>query len=715
MINSTIISDNIALLSFNMENSSMNVLNQESISAFETAFDKAVQDAAVKGIVVTSDKKEFIAGADLKMIAAVKTPEQVMEKSAVLHNLYRKIETCGKPVVAAINGTALGGGFELCLACHYRIAINDSKTLIGLPEVLLGLLPGAGGTQRLPRMIGLENSLPLLLEGKKLRPEQALEKGLINKLVANKEELIAAAIEWINTVGKKVQPWDEKGFKIPGGGVQTPTGVKIFMAGGALLQKKTYGNYPAPQAIMNCVYEGLQLDFDRALKVEMRYFTQCAMSQVAKNMIRTLFFTMNAANSGVARPKNIPANTLTKVGILGAGMMGAGIAYVSAVAGLNVVLKDRSVEDAEKGKAYSVKLLTDKINKGHISKEKADEILARITPTADANAVAGCQLVIEAVFEDRALKATVTKESESVIAPTAVYASNTSTLPITGLAEASVRPENFIGLHFFSPVDKMQLVEIILGKKTSEYAIAMAIDYVKRIKKTPIVVNDGRGFFTSRIFSTYIAEGLNMLQEGVAPALIENAGKAAGMPVGPLAVADEVSIELMYKINKQTEKDLGKVNESAEANVGRLFVEKLNRIGKKAGKGFYEYPTDGGKKYLWPRLAEQFPPAKEQPDVELLKKRLLHYQALNAVKCLEENVLTSPADGDIGSILGWGYPPYTGGIFSYIDMVGVRKFVEDCKTLATAYGPRFNPPALLEEMAKSGKKFYEEKAEKVVA
>ena len=715
MINYILLEDSIALISFDMKNASMNVLNQESISAFDEAFDKAVRDANVKGIIVTSDKKEFIAGADLKMIAAVKTPEQVMEKSGVLHKLYRKMETCGKPVVAAINGTALGGGFELCLASHFRIAVNDSKTQIGLPEVLLGLLPGAGGTQRLPRMIGIEQALPLLLEGKKLRPEQALEKGLINKLVATKEELVPAAVEWIKTVGKKVQPWDEKGFKIPGGGVQTPTGVKVFMAGSALLQKKTFGNYPAPQAIMNSVYEGLQLDFDRALKVEMRYFTQCAMSQVAKNMIRTLFFTMNAANSGAARPKDVPANTLTKVGVLGAGMMGAGIAYVSAVAGLNVVLKDRTIEDAEKGKAYSVKLLNEKVSKGHMTKDKADEILARIVTTADPKAVEGSELIIEAVFEDRALKATVTKETEAVLAPTAVYASNTSTLPITGLAEASARPENFIGIHFFSPVDKMQLVEIILGKNTSDYAIAMAIDYVKRIKKTPIVVNDGRGFFTSRIFSTYIAEGLNMLQEGIAPALIENAGKAAGMPVGPLAVADEVSIELMYKINKQTEKDLGRVNEGAEAKVGRLFMEKFERPGKKAGKGFYEYPRDGGKKHLWSGLAEHFPVAKEQPDVELLKKRLLHYQALNAVKCLEENVLTSPRDGDIGSILGWGFPPYTGGIFSYIDMIGVRQFVEDCKTLATAYGARFNPPALLEEMAKTGKKFYEEKVEKAVA
>ncbi len=715
MINYTLLEDSIALISFDMKNSTMNVLNQESIAAFDEAFDKAVKDANVKGIIVTSDKKEFIAGADLKMIAAVKTPEQVMEKSGVLHKLYRKMETCGKPVVAAINGTALGGGFELCLASHFRIAVNDAKIQIGLPEVLLGLLPGAGGTQRLPRLIGIENALPLLLEGKKLRPEQALEKGLVNKLVATKEELIPAAVEWIRTVGKKVQPWDDKGFKIPGGGVQTPTGVRVFMAGSALLQKKTFGNYPAPTAIMNSVYEGLQLDFDRALKVEMRYFTQCAMSQVAKNMIRTLFFTMNAANSGAARPKDVPANTLTKVGVLGAGMMGAGIAYVSAVAGLNVVLKDRSIEDAEKGKAYSLKLLNEKVSKGHMSKEKADEILARIVTTADPKAVEGSELIIEAVFEDRALKASVTKETEAVLSPTAVYASNTSTLPITGLAEASVRPENFIGIHFFSPVDKMQLVEIILGKKTSPYAIAMAIDYVKRIKKTPIVVNDGRAFYTSRIFSTYIAEGLNMLQEGIAPALIENAGKAAGMPVGPLAVADEVSIELMYKINKQTEKDLGKVNEGAEAKVGRLFMETLNRPGKKARKGFYEYPTDGGKKHLWSGLAEYFPLAKEQPDVELLKKRLLHYQALNAVKCLEENVLTSPRDGDIGSILGWGFPPYTGGIFSYIDMIGVRQFVEDCKTLATAYGARFNPPALLEEMAKTGKKFYEEKTEKAVA
>lgn len=698
------------MLSFNMTDEAMNILNDTSISAFHEAFEKAVADENVKGIVVSSDKPEFIAGADLKMIANVKSAKEISEKAKALHQLYRRMETCGKPIVAAINGTVLGGGYELCLACHHRIAINNPKLQVGLPEVLLGLLPGGGGTQRLPRMIGIANALPLLLEGRKLSAYKALAAGMVNELVKDKEALINKAVEWINTVGKSVQPWDEKGFKIPGGGVQTPMGVQTFMAGSALLQSKTQGNYPAPTAIMNAVQEGLQLQFDRALEVEIRYFTQCATSVVAKNMMRSLFFAMNANKGGKDRPKGVEVPRVEKVGILGAGMMGAGIAYVSALAGMDVVLKDRSVEDAEKGKDYSRKLLGALVSRGKMTQDAADAILAKIQTTDDPNAVAGSQMIIEAVFEDRALKATVTKESEAVLEDSAVFATNTSTLPITGLAEASVRPDKFIGLHFFSPVDKMQLVEIIMGEQSSDYALAMCIDYVKRIKKVPIVVNDSRGFYTSRIFTTYVTEGMNMLEEGINPNLIEHAGKGCGMPVGPLAVADEVSIELMYKVRKQTEKDLGETRDTADARISNLLVEKLDRIGKKAGKGFYEYP-EGGKKYLWPGLAEHFPLKEEQPDIELLKKRLLHYQALNAAKCLEEGVLRSAQDGDVGSILGWGFPPYTGGAFSYIDMIGVEQFVKDCEELAATYGERFNPPTILKEMAAKGESFFAAKKE----
>ncbi len=713
MIQYTKDSDGIAIISFDNKNSSVNVIDGDLLTDFELNISNAISDASVKGIIITSSKKDFMLGADLKMIIGINEPKKIMAITNRLHAVLRKTETGGKPVVAAINGTALGGGYEVCLACHYRIAVNDPKIQIGLPEVLLGLLPGGGGTQKLPRMIGIQEALPFLLEGKKIRPEQALKSGLVNQLVNTQEELIPAAKQWILTVGKSVQPWDEEGFKIPGGGIQSPKILMVLPAAAGLILKKTYGNYPAPIAIMNCIYEGMQLPFDRALAVECRYFTQCVLSPESKNMIRTLFINMNEANKGEARPAGVPPTNLKKVGILGAGMMGAGIAYVAALNGLNVVLKDVTKEAAEKGKEYSVKLLSEKLSKNQISKEKYDEFLDRIITTDNPADIADCNLVIEAVFENRDLKATVTKESEAVLSSDAVFASNTSTLPITGLAKASARPKNFIGLHFFSPVDKMQLVEIILGEKTSDYAIAMAIDFVKKIKKTPIVVNDGRGFFTSRVFSTYLFEGMECLANGVSPALIENAGKMAGMPVGPLALADEVSIELCYKINKQTELDTGKKREDAAVGVINKFINELNRPGKKANKGFYEYP-EGGKKVLWSELTKLYPLAAQQPDVEEIKKRLLYIQALEAVKCMEENIVTKSADADIGSILGWGFAPYTGGVISFIDTIGLKKFVEECNSLTKKYGKRFKPTRKLKEMAAEGKTFYQEKVVEVL-
>ena len=713
MIKYTIDTDGIAIISFDHSKSSVNVIDEFLLTDFEFQVDNIIADPMVKGIILTSAKKDFMMGADLKMIIGITDPKQVMSIANRLHAVMRKMETSGKPFVAAINGTVLGGGYEICLACHHRIAVNDTRILIGLPEVLLGLIPGGGGTQRLPRMIGIQEALPFLLEGKKIRPEQALKNGLVNQLVDSQEMLIPAAKEWIVKVGKSKQPWEDEGFKIPGGGNQSPKVAMMIPAAAGLILKKTYGNYPAPIAIMNCVYEGLQLPLDRALTVECRYFTQIVLSPEAKNMTRTLFMNMNEANKGEARPASIPPTNLKKIGILGAGMMGAGVAYVAALNGLNVVLKDITKDAAEKGKDYSVKLLSDKLSKNQLTKEKYDEILNRIYTTENPADIADCNLVIEAVFENRELKATVTKESEAVLAADAVFASNTSTLPITGLAKASVRPKNFIGLHFFSPVDKMQLVEIILGEKTSEYAIAMAIDFVKKIKKTPIVVNDGRGFYTSRVFSTYLFEGMECLAEGVSPALIENAGKMAGMPVGPLALADEVSIELCYKINKQTELDTGKKREDAAIAVINKFVEELHRPGKKAHKGFYEYP-ESGKKFLWSELAKLFPPAIQQPNVEEIKKRLLYIQALEAVKCMEENIVTKPADADIGSILGWGFAPYTGGVISFIDTIGLKKFVDECNTLAKKYGKRFKPTRKLKEMAAEGKNFYKEKAGEVL-
>lgn len=714
MIDYTKDADGIAILSFNMQGFPMNVINEQSSEAFKNKLEEVLADKDVKGVIITSSRPEFIAGADLNMILGLNSAEEIVAMTNQLHVLFRQMEKSGKPFVAAINGTALGGGYELCLACHHRIAVDDGRIQIGLPEVQLGLLPGGGGTQRLPRMIGMQTALQLMLEGKRVRPSQAKADGLVNELVATKEELIPAAKKWILEVGKKAQPWDVDGYKVPGGGVQSPNGVMVFTAGAALLMKKTFGNYPAAKYIMNCVYEGMQLPFDKALQVEARYFAKAVMSKESKHMIRTLFFNLNEANKGAARPKDIGEIQLKKVGILGAGMMGAGIACVSADAGLEVVLKDVTVEAAEKGKDYSKKLWGGKLSKGFMTQEKFDTLMNRIKTTDNAADLAGCDLIIEAVFEDRNLKATVTKESEPHLNEGGVFASNTSTLPITGLAEASAHPDKFIGLHFFSPVDKMPLVEIILGKQTSNYAIAMAIDYVKKIKKTPIVVNDGRGFFTSRNFSTYVAEGLELLNEGVAPALIENAGKAAGMPVGPLAVADEVTIELMYKIIKQTEKDTGVVIDGAQKKVATLFVEKLDRIGKKAGKGFYDYP-EGGKKSLWPGLAEHFPVKEGIIDLDTAKTRLLYRQVIEAVKCMEEGIVTSPKDADIGSIFGWGFAPYSGGVISFIEYTGVAEFVKKADELADTYGERFRPTDKLRAMAANGETFYKEEKKLEVA
>lgn len=714
MIDITKDADGIAVLSFNMVGQPMNVINEQSSEAFKNALEQVLADKEIKGVIITSSRPEFIAGADLNMILGLNNTNEVVEMTGQLHKLFRAMEKSGKPFVAAINGTALGGGYELCLACHYRVCVDDARIQIGLPEVQLGLLPGGGGTQRLPRLIGMQAALQNMLEGKRLRPAQAKSEGMVDQLVATKDELIPAAKKWILEVGKKVQPWDVDGYKVPGGGVQSPNGVMVFTAGAALLMKKTFGNYPAAQYIMNCVYEGMQLPFDKALDVEARYFAKAVMSKESKHMIRTLFFTLNEANKGAARPKEIGEIPLKKVGILGAGMMGAGIAYVSADAGLEVVLKDVSLEAAAKGKSYAEKLWGAKLSKGFMTQEKYDGLVSRIKATDSAADLAGCDLIIEAVFEDRGLKATVTKESEPHLNPTGVFASNTSTLPITGLAEASAHPDKFIGLHFFSPVDKMPLVEIILGKETSDYAIAMAVDYVKKIKKTPIVVNDGRGFFTSRNFSTYVAEGLELLNEGVAPALIDNAGKAAGMPVGPLAVADEVTIELMYKIIKQTEKDTGVSLDSAQKTIATLFVEKLDRIGKKAGKGFYEYP-EGGKKFLWPGLAEHFPVKEGVVDIETAKTRLLYRQVIEAVKCMEEGIVTSPKDADIGSIFGWGFAPYSGGVISFLDFVGYATFVATADKLADTYGERFRPTDKLRAMAANGESYYSKAKELEVA
>lgn len=711
------IKNNVAILSINVANQPMNVLNSESIPALAEALEKAYADAEVKGIIITSERPEFIAGADLKMILENngKAPEELFKLSMGLNGVFRKMETNGKPVVAAMNGTALGGGFEVCLACHHRVALNNPKAVIGLPEVTVGLLPGGGGTQRLPRMIGMEMAAPLLLEGKKVSPKEALSLGMINELAETFEEMMDKAFAFINTNPNAIQPWDEvnrktgkiqarENFKVPGGNILTPKGVQLMMGGTAMTLGKTQGNYPSPVAILSCVYEGLLVNIDEGLGIEARYFVKVANSSVAKNLIRTMFFGLNEVNKGAGRPKGIDKTDVKKLGILGAGMMGAGIAYVSAMSGIQVALKDVSMEAAEKGKDYSRALLKKAMDRGKMDSLKAEGILNLIKATDNYADIEGADLIIEAVFENRELKATVTKDSEPLLAAEGVFGSNTSTLPITGLAKASAKPENFIGIHFFSPVDKMQLVEIIMGKETSDYALALAMDYVKKIRKTPIVVNDFRGFYTSRVFGTYTSEGIELLKDGVNPVVIENVAKQIGMPVGPLAVSDEVALDLAYKISGAAVKD-GVLSETDTTyQVSKQFTE-MGRLGKKAKAGFYEYP-EGGKKHLWSGLAELFPVKEEQISINDIKQRLLYRQVLEAVKCKEEGVLRSNLEADLGSIFAWGFPAYLGGTLSFVDTVGIKTFVSECDRLAEAYGERFRPTDKLREMASVGVGFY---------
>ena len=702
------VDNNIATISWAMISSPMNVLNDESTPQFEAALQRAFADQSVKGIIITSSKPEFVAGADLKMILrnSDKDPAEMLKISSGLNRVFRSIETSGKPTVAAINGTALGGGYEICLACHHRIALNNPKTLIGLVEVTIGLLPGAGGTQRLPRMIGMQAALPLMLEGKKVGVQEAKTLGMVDDIADSPAELMAKAHAWIAVNQTPIKPWDEidrktgkivgkDDFKVPGGNVQSVVGAQTFGAGTAMLMEKTKGNYPAPLEIMACVYEGLQVNIDRALVIEARHFVKVATSKVAKNLIQTMFLGLNEANKGANRPKDIPKSDVKKLGVLGAGMMGAGIAYVSAQAGIEVILKDVSIEAAETGKDYSRGLLQKGVERGRVEPAALEKTLNLIKPTTDIQDLQGCDLIIEAVFENRELKAQVTREAEPMLIERGIFASNTSTIPITGLAQASANPENFAGIHFFSPVDKMMLVEIIVGEQTSDYAVAVAVDFTRKIRKTPIVVNDSRGFYTSRCFGTYSSEGMEMLKEGVSPILIENGGKDAGMPVGPLAVTDEVSLELVYKIAAQGVQDGDVQEDDTRYQLAKTFVN-LGRLGKKARAGFYEYADDRSKK-LWPGLPDLFPSAAQQPTLDEIKTRLLYRQAIEAVRCFEENVVRTKLDADLGSILGWGFPAYTGGALSFVEFVGFETFVNTCDRLADQYGERFRPTEQLRE------------------
>jgi len=705
--------DQILTLTIDMPGQSANTMNAAFREALGETVNKVQGDLDnIRGIIVTSAKKTFFAGGDLKEIHKV-TRDDAQAFEDMVNSMkaqMRALETCGKPVVAAINGTALGGGLEIALACHHRVVLNNDSIQLGLPEVTLGLLPGGGGTQRLPRMIGLEAAFPLLMEGKKLSPKAALKAGMIDELADSAADMIAKARAFIDANPKCQQPWDKKGFKLPGGAPHHPAMAQKLAIAPAMLKQKTKGCYPAPERIMAAAVEGAQVDFDNGSLIETRYFAELVTGQVAKNMTGTFWFQLNDINAGGSRPDGVEKETFKKVGVLGAGMMGAGIAYSTASRGMEVVLKDVSLEGAEKGKSYSENLLAKKVSRGRMTEEKKAEILGRIKATDSAADLEGCDLVIEAVFEDSELKAKVTAEAEPKLVKNGIFASNTSTIPITQLAKASDKPENFIGLHFFSPVDKMMLVEIIVGEKTSDETLARAFDYVQQIGKIPVVVNDSRGFFTSRVFGTFVDEGICMLGEGIHPASIDNAGVLAGMPVGPLTISDEVSLTLMQHVRDQSKKDVEAAGGTWAAHPAEAIIDQMvndhGRKGKSAGAGFYEYPAKG-KKHFWPELETLYVNQEKTSQVKLqdLKDRILFIQAIETVRCLEEGVLRTVEDANIGSIFGIGYAPWTGGAIQFINQYGVREFAERAKELAAAHGERFAPPALLLEHAEQEKLF----------
>ncbi len=713
--------DGIALITWDLPGRSMNLITLDAIAELTAIVEKVATDATIKGAVITSGKDTFCGGADLTMLEALSrtfaemvsaqgeeaAAKRLFEESRKLSLVYRRLETCGKPWVAAINGTAVGGGFELALSCHHRIAAQNPKTRVGLPEIKVGLFPGAGGTTRIARMLPPADALQYLLKGDQLQVERAKAMKLIDAIVPQ-DDLVKAAKDWIKAGGKAKNPWDVDGFRLPGGAVYSKAGMMTFPAANAIYRRETYDNYPAARAILQVVYEGLQLPMDLALRVESRWFAKILRSPEAAAMMRTLFVSMQDLNKGARRPTGAPASQLKKIGVIGAGFMGASIAYVTANAGIEVVLIDRDQATADKGKGHSEKLVTDQVNKGRASAAARDALLARIMPTDDYAKLSGCDLVIEAVFEDRKIKAETIAKAQAVIGDKVIFGSNTSTLPISSLATEFKDPARFIGIHFFSPVEKMMLVEIILGKKTGDAALALALDYVRAIRKTPIVVNDSRGFYTSRVVGTYIREGHLMLSEGVPAAMIENVARMAGMPVGPLSLNDEVAVDLAWKILKATEADLGPdaIDPRQKALLSEM-VEKRGRLGRKNGKGFYDYPEKGPKK-LWPGLSE-LQKVKLDPDtidIAEIKHRLLAMQALETARCFEEHVLTDVREADVGSILGFGFAPFAGGTLSYIDTMGVKQFVDLCRGLEGKFGARFKPAQLLLDMAGRNESFY---------
>lgn len=714
-------SDGIATASWDMPGRSMNVITPELMAELDAIVDKVASDEAIKGCVVTSGKESFSGGADLTMLQGLRdlyvglakeqgeqaAMQRFFDESRKLSLLYRKLETCGKPFAAAIHGVCLGGAFELALACQYRVCSDDGTTRVGLPEIKVGLFPGAGGTQRVSRLMQTGDALQMMFKGEQIKALPARNSGLVHAVVP-RDQLVANAKEWLKANPQAKAPWDDPKFKLPSNKVYSPAGMQIWPPANAIYRRETNDNYPAARAILSAVYEGLQLPIDLALKVESRYFAKILRTKEAASMIRSLFVSMQELNKGARRPADIPPGKLKKIGVVGAGFMGAGIAYVSANAGLEVVLIDRDQEAADKGKAYSHKLVSDQIMKGRAKTADRDALLGRIQATADYAELKGCDLVIEAVFEDPKVKAEVIAKVEAAVGPRTIFGSNTSTLPITGLAAGSQRPKNFIGIHFFSPVEKMLLVEIIMAKKTGDKALALALDFVRAIRKTPIVVNDTRGFYANRCVGNYIREGHLMLMEGVPPAMIEQAGRQAGMPVGPLSLNDEVAVDLAYKVLKATKAQLGEgAVDPAQETLLSAMVETHGRLGRKNRKGFYDYP-EAGPKRLWPGLADLVGRSQEpeRVDMQELKHRLLVTQALEAARTYEEGVVTDPREADVGSIIGFGFAPYSGGTLSYIDNMGAAAFVKLCESLARKHGERFKPNRQLKRMAKTGESYY---------
>ena len=713
--------DQIATIIWDCPQKPFNILNFEAIKLLDTLIDKILIDENIIGAVITSAKPDFAAGMDLKVLADLKKlngdnpAEGLFTGFMQMHSIMRKIERAGmdpktnrggKPIVTVLPGTALGIGLEIPLCTHRIFAANNDKAKIGLPEIKVGIFPGAGGTTRLVRKLGIFGASEFLLEGKTVDPMRAKSAGLIDEVSATP---MADAKAWIIAASDSdiVKPWDQKGYKLPGGAPYTPSGFMTFVGASAMVNGKTMGAYPATKALMSAVYEGSLVPFDTALRIEARWFTNIVMNPSSSAMIRSLFISKGALEKGAVRPKNVPDQSVRIIGILGAGMMGAGIALVAAQAGIEVVLVDQDQNAANKGKEYSEKYLTDGIKRGKISEKIKEKTLNRILATDDYTKLADADLVIEAVFEDTKVKSDVTKAAVEVIHKDCIFASNTSTLPISELAKASKHPENYIGIHFFSPVEKMLLVEIIKGEKTESRAVAKALDFVRQIKKTPIVVNDARFFYANRCIIPYLNEGLRMITEGIPPSIIESAAKQLGFPLGPIQLVDETSIELGAKIARATKAAMGALYPNEQIDEILFWMEQEGRLGRKARAGFFNYNEKGKREGFWKGLEEKYPLSTTIPAFEDVQHRLMFIQALEAVRALEEGVLMDIREGDVGAILGWGFAPWSGGPLSWLDILGTPYAAERCQALCETYGQRFECPPLLADMGKNNEAFYE--------